>query len=276
MKNLIFAEVYKLFKQGKTYYAIAAIFLIEIIILFSAYSQGQSILDILLDNLSQSFHFEGNLLNGNLLIYLILNTLWFHLPLILIIIISGTLTSEYKDRTLLSVMLQPISKWKFILSKYIVAILFTLTIVLFLAITSFFFSYAIFGKGDLIVYLDTLNFFESSDAFYRIKYAFLFGGISMVFFSVVSLTLAIILEETTKTWIAAAFFLIISNILLKVNFNNYFLDNLLYVKLSDTWQYLFYFEIPWDKIYWNTSLVILYTIITMIIGIVIFNKKDIA
>jgi len=276
MKNLIFAEVYKLFKQGKTYYAIAAIFLIEIIILFSAYSQGQSILDILLDNLSQSFHFEGNLLNGNLLIYLILNTLWFHLPLILIIIISGTLTSEYKDRTLLSVMLQPISKWKFILSKYIVAILFTLTIVLFLAITSFLFSYAIFGKGDLIVYIDTLNFFESSDAFYRIKYAFLFGGISMVFFSVVSLTLAIILEETTKTWIAAAFFLIISNILLKVNFNNYFLDNWLYVKLTDTWQYLFYFEIPWDKIYWNTSLIIVYTIITMIIGIVIFNKKDIA
>ena len=276
MKNLIFAEVYKLFKQGKTYYAIAAIFLIEIIILFSAYSQGQSILDILLDNLSQSFHFEGNLLNGNLLIYLILNTLWFHLPLILIIIISGTLTSEYKDRTLLSVMLQPISKWKFILSKYIVAILFTLTIVLFLAITSLLFSYAIFGKGDLIVYIDTLNFFESSDAFYRIRNAFFFGGISMVFFSVVSLTLAIILEETTKTWIAAAFFLIISNILLKVNFSNYFLDNWLYVKLTDTWQYLFYFEIPWDKIYWNTSLIIVYTIITMIIGIVIFNKKDIA
>jgi len=276
MKNLIFAEVYKLFKQGKTYYAISAIFLIEIIILYSAYSQGQSILDILLDNLNQSFYFEGNLLNGNLLIYLILNTLWFHLPLILIIIISGTLTSEYKDRTILSVMLQPISKWKYILSKYIVAILFTLVIVLFLAFTSFLFSYAIFGKGDLIVYLDSLNFFESSDAFYRIKYAFLFGGISMVFFSVVSLTLAIILEETTKTWIAAAFFLIISNILLKVNFNNYFLDNWLYVKLSDTWQYLFYFEIPWDKIYWNTSLIILYTIITMIIGIVIFNKKDIA
>jgi len=276
MKNLIFAEVYKLFKQRKTYYAISAIFLIEIIILFSAYSQGQSALDILLDNFNQSFYFEGNLLNGNLLIYLILNTLWFHLPLILIIIISGTLTSEYKDRTLLSVMLQPVPKWKFILSKYFVAILFTLIIVLFLALTSFLFSYAIFGKGDLIVYLDTLNFFESSDAFYRIKYAFLFGAISMVFFSVVSLTLAIILEEATKTWIAAAFFLIISNILLKVDFNNYFLDNWLYVKFNDTWQYLFYFEIPWNKIYWNTSLIILYSIITMIIGIVIFNKKDIA
>ncbi|WP_194766981.1 ABC transporter permease [Tamlana sp. I1] len=275
MKRLIFAEVFKLFKQGKTYYALIATFLIEVIILFSAYSQGQNVLDILLDNLSQSFHFEGNLLNGNLLIYLILNTLWFHLPLILIIIISGSLTSEYSDRTLLTVMLQPVSKWKFILSKYIVAILFTLVIVAFLAITSFVLSYSLFGRGDLLVFIDTLNFFESADAFYRIKYAFIYGAISMVFLSVVSLTLAIIFEESTKTWITAAFFLILSNLLLKVDFHNDFLNNWLFAKLSDTWQYLFYFEIPWDKIYWNSSIMILYTIITMLIGIVIFNKKDI-
>jgi ABC-2 type transport system permease protein len=275
MKNLIFTEAYKLFKQSKTYYALAAIFLIEIIILFSAYSQGQSVLDLLLDNLKQSFHFEGNLLNGNLLCYLILNTLWFHLPLILIVIISGTLTSEYKDRTLLSVMLQPISKWKFILSKYIVAIAFTLLIVFFLALTTFILSYSVFGSGDLIVYLDTLNFFESSDAFIRIIWAFAIGAISMVFFSVVSLTLAIILEEATKTWIAGAFFLIVSNLLLKVQFGNYFLDHWLYVKLNDTWQYLFYYNIPWDKIYLNTAILILYTFLTIILGMVIFTKKDV-
>jgi len=275
MKNLIFAEVYKLFKQGKTYYALGAIFLIEIIILFSAYSQGQDALDMILDNLKQSFYFEGNLLNGNLLSYLILNTLWFHLPLILIVIISGTLTSEYKDRTLLSVMLQPVAKWKFILSKYIVAILFTFLIVLFLAVTTFILAYSIFGDGDLIVYLNGLSFFESSDAFNRILWAFGFGAISMIFFSVVSLTLAVILEEPTKTWIAGAFFLIISNLLAKVNFKNYLLDNWLYVKLNDTWQYLFHFNIPWNKIYLNTTVLSLYTIVTVFIGVIIFTKKDV-
>lgn len=275
MKNLISAEVYKLLKQGKTYYALGAIFLIEIIILFSAYSQGQGILDMVLDNLKQSFHFKGNLLNGNLLSYLILNTLWFHLPLILIVIISGTLTSEYKDRTLLSVMLQPVSKWKFILSKYIVAIVFTFLIVLFLALTTFILAYSVFGDGDLIVYLDGLNFFESSDAFNRILWAFAFGAISMIFFSVVSLTLAIVLEESTKTWIAGAFFLIVSNLLIKVNFKNELLDKWLYVKLNDTWQYFFHFNIPWNKIYVNTAVLSLYTILTMIIGVIIFTKKDI-
>lgn len=276
MKALISAEIYKLFKQSKTYYGLGAIFLIEVIVLFSAYTQGQTILDVLLDNLKDAFYFEGNLLNGNLLVYLILNTLWFHLPLILIILVSGTVTSEYKDRTLLTVMLQPVSKWKFILSKFVVAILFTIFIVLFLAITSFVLCYSFFGHGDLIVYLDSLNFFESQEAFTRLKYAFISGTISMIFFSVISVTLAIILEESAKTWIAAAFFLIISNLILKANFQSEFINKWFYAKLNDSWQYFFYYEIPWNKIYWNNGIIILYTIITMGLGVYIFNKKDIA
>ena len=275
MKALIAAEIYKLLRQGKTYFALGAIFLIEGVILISAYYQGSNIIDILLDNLKQSFYFEGNLLNGNLLIYLILNTLWFHVPLILMIIISGLLTSEYKDGTIQTVMLQPVSKWKFLLSKYIVAIIFTLIVVFFLALTSFGLSYSIFGFGDLIVYLDTLNFFSSDEAFYRLSWSFVSGAFSMVFFSVVSLTLAVIFKEATKTWIIAAFFLILSNLLLKVDFGNYWVNRLLFVKLNDTWQYLFYTEIDWSGIYWNNLLLIIYSMIFIAVGIYLFNKKDI-
>ncbi|MEH6408660.1 MAG: ABC transporter permease, partial [Leeuwenhoekiella sp.] len=237
MKALIWAEVYKLTRQSKTYFALIAIFAIEAIVLFSAYFQGSSIIDILLDNLKQSFYFEGTLLNGNLLVYLILNTLWFHLPLILMIIISGLLTSEYKDGTLQTIMLQPIKKWKFLLSKYIVAIGFTILTVLFLAVTAMGFSYLIFGKGDLVVYLGSLNFFNQHDAFVRLIWSFACGMVSMIFFSVVSLTLSVIFKEATKTWIIAAFFLIVSNLLLKVDLGNDLLNQTLFFKLNDTWQY---------------------------------------
>lgn len=275
MKALIAAEIYKLIKQSKTYFALAAIFLIEGIILFTAYYQGGNIIDILLDNLKQSFYFEGNLLNGNLLIYMILNTLWFHIPLILMIIISGILTSEYKDGTIQTVMLQPVSKWKFILSKYIVSVLFTLIVVFFLALTSFTLSYTIFGKGDLIVYLDTLNFFSSEDAFNRLIWAFATGAVSMVFFSIVSLTLAVIFKEATKTWIIAAFFLIISNLLLKIEFENQWFNRVFFAKLNDTWQYFFYNDIDWTNIYLNNTLLVIYSLIFMGFGIYLFNKKDI-
>ncbi len=275
MKSLIRAEILKLLKQGKTYYALGSLFLIEAVILFSAYYQGTNIIDLLLENLKKSFYFEGTLLNGNLLVYLILNTLWFHLPLILMIVVSGTLTAEYKDRTIQTIMLQPVRKWKFMLSKYIVAILFTILVVLLLAVTAFGCSYAIFGKGDLIVYLNTLNFFTAKEAAYRLQWAFVAGGLSMVFFSVASLTIAVIFKEATKTWIVAAFFLIFSNILLKVDFGNNWFNELFFAKLNDTWQYFFYFEIGWNMIYQNMALLCIYIALFMCVGIYLFHKKDI-
>jgi ABC-2 type transport system permease protein len=275
MKALIIAEINKLFKQSKTYYALGCLFLIVAIVLFSAYYQGSTIIDILLENLKKSFYFHGSLLNGNLLVYLILNTLWFNLPLILMIIVSGSLTSEYKDRTIQTIMLQPVRKWKFILSKYIVAIAFTILVVFLVALISFSLSYGIFGKGDLVVYLNTLNFFESKDAFDRLKLAFVFGTLSMIFFSVVSLTLAVIFKEPTKTWIITAFFLIFSNILLKVEFGNYWFNRLFFAKLIDTWQYFFYYKIEYRVIFQNAILLILYTLMFMATGIYMFHKKDI-
>lgn len=275
MQYLLKAEIYKLFKQSKTYYALGALFSIELLILFSAYYQGTTIIDLLLENLKQKFYFEGTLLNGNLLIYLILNTLWFHLPLILMIVVSGTLTSEYKDRTLQTIMLQPVSKWKYILSKYLVAIGFTLLVVGLLAASSFGLSYAFFGKGDLVVYLNGLNFFDASDAIKRLQWSFLSGALSMVFFSVASLTIAILFKEATKTWIVSAFFLILSNILLKVDFGDNWFNELFFAKLNDTWQYFFYYTINWHQIILNSLLSFAYCLLFMGAGIYWFQKKDI-
>jgi len=275
MQYLLKAEIYKLFKQSKTYYALGALFSIELLILFSAYYQGTTIIDLLLENLKQKFYFEGTLLNGNLLIYLILNTLWFHLPLILMIIVSGTLTSEYKDRTIQTIMLQPVSKWKFILSKYLVAIGFTLMVVGLLAASSFGLSYAFFGKGDLVVYLNGLNFFDATDAIKRLQWSFMSGALSMVFFSIASLTIAILFKEATKTWIVSAFFLILSNILLKVDFGDNWFNQLFFAKLNDTWQYFFYYTINWKQIIFNSSLSLAYCILFMGAGIYWFHKKDI-
>lgn len=275
MRDLLSVEFFKLFRQNRTYYALAAIFVVEIFIFLGAYIQGSDILDVLLMNLKESFYFEGNLLNGNLLVYLVLNTLWFHLPLLLMIVVADMLTSEYKDRTLQTVMLQPIAKWKYILSKYIVAILFTIMVVLFLAISSFIASRALFGNGDLVVYINGLNFFESDEATLRLLYAFFSGMISMLFFSIVSLTLAIFFRDSGKTWIIAALFLILNNLLMRIDFGNALLNKLLFAKLNNSWQYFFYYEIPWQEVYFNNALLLFYSMLIMGVGIYWFQKKDI-
>jgi len=275
IKALLWAEAYKLMKQSRTWYAIAAVFVLELIVLISAYYRGAAVIDILLNNLKESFYFEGDLLNGNLLIYLILNSLWFNFPLILMLVISGMITDEYKDGTLQTVMLQPVQKKWFILSKYIVATVFTVLMVLVLALSAFLFSYLIFGKSDLIVFIGKLNFFNAVEAETRLILAFLNGCISMIFFSLASLTFGVIFRDTLKTWIVSVLFLIVSNLLLKFDFKWELINKLFYAKLNDTWQYFFQYEIPWNIILRNNLLLVGYIVGFSAIGVVIFNKKDI-
>jgi ABC-2 type transport system permease protein len=275
MMTLIWAELYKLLHQRMTYLALLAILFVEGVVIFSAYFQGNTILDILLDNLRESFYFEGNLLNGHLLVYLILNSLWFHLPLILMIVSAGLVTSEYKNKTLQMVMLQPINRTSFLLSKYAVAIIFSLVVVLTLMGSSMGISYAIFGGGDLVVYLGSLNFFTDADAFQRIVWAYGCGALTVVFFSAVSVTIAVLVKETTIAWIASAFFLIVCNLLLKVDFGDGWWSRYSFVKLNDTWQQLFYQDINWTQIHINNSLLIGYTFLFIFLGVFVFKRRDV-
>ena len=260
MWQLMRIEWFKLFKQQRTYWALAAILIIEGLVLVGAYFQGTEIIELLLENLRKSFYFKGKLLNGNLMIYLLLNTLWFHLPLILMILVSGMMTTEYKDKTLQATFLQPVKKESFILSKYLVALQLTILVLAFLALTSVLLSNMLFGQGDLIVYLESLNFFTNEEAKERILFAFISGGFSMLFYTVVSMTLAIIIKEATATWIAATFFLVFTNLLLKIDLNSTFLNQWAYVKLIDSWQYFFYPEVEWEQVSFNTVLLFIYTV----------------
>lgn len=275
MKRLLIAEIRKLVMQSKTYYALASLLIIEGIILVSAYFEGTNIINLLLDNLRKTFYFQGSLLNGNLLQYLVLNTLWFHLPLIIMIVVSGTLTSEYKDKTVQTVLLQPVKKWQWILSKYLVAIFFTMLVVGVLYITSHWLCKGLFGEGDLVVYLDGINFFPAKDAAQRIRWAFATGTLSMVFFAVSSLTLAVWLKDVTKTWIVCSLFLIVANLLLKVDLGNDWLNQYSFVKLNDTWQYFFQYSIPYATILLNWWVLVGYIICMAAAGIVVFHKRDI-
>lgn len=275
MRHLLHTELFKIFRQRKTYYAIAAVFVLEAFIMVSAYYQGREILEVLLENLKESFEFRGDLLNGNLIIYLVLNSFWFHIPLILMVVVSGFLTSEYKDRTVEAVLLQPVSKGRFIVSKYLAALLFTVFILAVLIASTFLGSYAFFGRGDLVVFLEGLSFFESPEAFRRLILAFLTGSLTMVFYAVVSLTLAVLLQEATVTWIVAALFLIGTTMLLRLDFESALLEDYFFPKLTDTWQYLFYPEIPTRVILKKNAILGAYTLLFGAIGVRVFQKRDI-
>ncbi|PQB04195.1 ABC transporter permease [Aureitalea marina] len=275
MTSLINIEIFKLLKQKRTYLAIVAIFVFELVVLWVAHDQGKAILDTLLDRLKDTFYFSGELLNGNLITYLLLNSLWFHLPLILMIIVSGMMCSEYEDGTLRAVLLQPISRWQFLMSKYLVASLFTIIVVLFLGVTAIGFSHLLFGGGDLVVYFERFTFFDQTEALRRLGLAFVAGSVTMVFYTVVSMTLAVLFKQTIKTWIVAAVFLVCSNLLVQVDLGSEWLNLWFFPKLTNTWQEFFVTDIDWSLIGVRLMVLTVYTLLAASVGFWIFNRREI-
>ncbi|MGB5236445.1 MAG: ABC transporter permease [Flavobacteriaceae bacterium] len=275
MKELLAVELFKIRKQRMTFYGLAAVLVLVAFIMVSAFFQGRGFLDIMLKNIQDSFEFQGDLLNANLIIYLVLNSLWFHIPLILMVVVSGFLTTEYKDGTVEAVLLHPVSRWKFITSKYLATAIFTILLVGILMMATFISAYIFFGGGDLVVFLDGLSFYESGEALRRLFGAFLSGIFIALFYAVAGLTLAVLFRESTITWIVSAFFLIVTTMLLKYDFGWSVLNSYFFPKLIDSWQYFFYYDIPFNTIWIKNAVLFGYTILFALTGIWIFNKRDI-
>ena len=239
----------------------------------TAYYQGKYILDTLLSTLQESFIFEGELLNGNLIIYIILNSLWFHVPLILMIVVSGMLSTEFKDGTIQSVLLQSVKRRDFIISKYLTAILFTLLVLILLAVSTIAVSYLVFGQGDLIVYFESLNIFSQADAQLRIIGAFITGTNTMIFYSVVAMTLAVIFRDPAKVWILAGLFLILSTLLSKIDYGPV-INELFYVKHLDTWQYFFFYSLDIQTIVMKSLILLAFSTAIVFAGVRLFLNRE--
>ena len=96
LSRILFIEIWKLLKRGRSYIGILAIIIILVLIEAGLYFDGQSLLDTFVNPLRGNFYLQGNLLNGYLVTFFALNTLWIHIP-ILIVIVTGDFNSTPSD-----------------------------------------------------------------------------------------------------------------------------------------------------------------------------------
>jgi len=100
MLTLVGIELYKIFKKWRTYIGFIVIAVLVPVIQFAMLAEGERALDFMTRYLQQSFVFVGNLLNGYLISYIILNSLVIHIPF-LIALVAGDLLAVPGDPGLL-------------------------------------------------------------------------------------------------------------------------------------------------------------------------------
>ena len=212
--SIVYIELFKIFRKPRTYIAFGAVAAIVCLIQLGFYADGDSYMQFGLQSFSDSFDIEGNLMNGYLMAYIILQLLLVHVPLLIALVAGDMISGEAAQGTLRVILTKPLSRAKLILAKFTATSIYTIALLLWMAIWALGISMLVFGVDDmLILKSDQATQILSTDVLWRYAAAFLFACLAMITVAAMSFFLSIFAENSIGPIMATMSIIIVFTIL---------------------------------------------------------------
>lgn len=276
MKNLIYIELYKLFGSTRTYVTFGIAIALMLIINLGMYMEGQEIFDFLLESVNEYFYVEGKVLNGYLITYLALNTLWVHIPVLIVIIAASIFAGEFELGTIRLLLTQPIGRGQLLGAKFIAMVSYNLVFMLITVISALLPAYLLFGAGDLVVFLDGIQFIQEATFMSRLGLALGFATLSMIAFSCLGMIFSLIFKNTLTSILLAMGILILSTLLQKFVFGVFSSwQPFLFSYHFSKWQLFFMDSVPVSSILESVGFMIVMILVLTLISYLKFKKMNI-
>lgn len=276
MMALLRFELYKIFCKPRTYIGFAAIGLLVPLIQIALYIDGQTYIEFSLQNLKEAFDFQGDLLNGYLASYIILATLYVHIPFLIALVAGDMLAGESAAGTLRVLLTRPVSRTQIVLVKFFASMIYTAALIFWMALSSLVLGVLIMGTGDLIVIRNTIYVFSENDVLWRLTCAFGFGLVAMWCVAALSYMFSSFTTNSIgpiiMTMTVIISFIVISAIDLSV-FNA--IKPFLFTTYMGSWKLFFEEPLAWDEIRTSVAVLVFHVILFLSVTLIGFNKKDI-
>lgn len=274
--NLIQTELYKIFRKGRSYIGFGAIAFIVIVIQIALYVDGESYLELGTQSLKESFTFQGNLLNGYLSVFIILSSLWLHIPFLIALVAGDLIAGEAAAGTLRILLIRPISRTQIVAAKFLAILIYVLAIVLFMAVISIGTGLLIFGEGDLFVMKDMLYIFESSDSLWRILASFAFSFLSMSMVASLAFMLSALVDSSLGPIIMTMSIIIVFMIVSSIDLSIFrAVKPYMFTTYMGAWREFFSDPVDWQKVYQAITALTAHILIFLGFTTWYFKKKDI-
>jgi ABC-2 type transport system permease protein len=274
--NLVHTELYKIFRKGRSYIGFGAIAFIVIVIQIALFVDGESYLELGTQSLKESFTFQGNLLNGYLSVFIILSSLWVHIPFLIALVAGDLIAGEAAAGTLRILLIRPISRTQIIYAKFTAVLIYVLAIVVFMAALSIGTGLFIFGEGDLFVMKDMLYIFDSSDALWRIVASFAFSFLSMSMVASLAFMLSAVVDSSLGPIIMTMSIIIVFMIVSSIDLSIFrAVKPFMFTTYMGAWREFFSEPVDWQKVYKAVAALLVHIIIFIGFTSWYFKRKDI-
>lgn len=277
MFKIINIELYKIFKKWRTYIGFIAIAVLIPIIQIAMLIEGEKSLNFMTRNLQQSFIFVGNLLNGYLISYLILNSLVIHIPFLVTLVAGDLLAGEATAGTYRLLITRPVSRMKLVSSKFFAGIIYTTLLVLWLSILSLGLGLIIFSVGELIVVKpETIIIFARDDVLWRFLLAYGFALLSMSVVASLAFLFSSLVENAIGPIITTMAVIIVFVIISAIDIGIFQdIKPYLFTNYMLSWRLFFDDPIDSGEIIKSVSILFGHIVVFYALTAFIFKRKDI-
>jgi ABC-2 type transport system permease protein len=273
----IYNEVIKIALKPRSYLGIAAITVLVGVILFALKSDGMSIISFVTSSFEQTLSFEGNVLNGNLVAFIILQMLIVQIPLLIALVTGDLVSGEAAMGTIRMLLTQPISRTQLLLSKFIAGGIYTLIVIVWLGFMSVIMGKLLFGSGDLMVLnSDGLVILQEADVNWRYLGGFLVAFLALFTVSSLSICLSCFTDNSIGPIVTTMSIILLFTIIgtLDVHVFDSVRPFLLTTHMA-SWRSFFEDPLPIQDIKNSILILLIHNVLLISISMYVFNKKDI-
>ena len=287
--RIVYVELYKVFRKPRTYIAFMAIAAIVGLIQLGFYADGDNYIQFGMQSLSDSFDIGGNILNGYLMAYIILQTMLMQVPLLIALVSGDMISGEANLGTLRLLVTKPVSRTMLILAKFTASNIYTIILLIWMAIWSLGISVLVFGANDLLILKsEQVTQILASDVLWRYVAAFAYACLAMITVSALAFFLSLFAENSIGPIMATMSIIIVFTILNTLDLPIFSgIKPFLFTSHMLGWKGFFDVKLNADNeqiigsienirsVLISASILLLHTLGFLFASIIVFKKKDI-
>ncbi len=223
MLSLLQIELYKISKRPRTYIAFIAVAAIVFIFQFAFKADGQSYMNLMLQSAGDTFDIDrSKAINGYFMCYIILNTLLIQIPILIALVAGDAISGEANMGTLRLLLTKPISRQKIIAAKFFASLIYTVALLIFMAIMALFLSMLIFGVDDMLIFRvkgDESQILQitKDDVMWRYVAAFGYAAVALTVIAALAILLSVFAENSIGPIITTVCIVIVCTIVSNIN-----------------------------------------------------------
>ena len=275
--RLTLLELKKIAARPRSYIGFIAIALISGLIQFAMYADGENYIKFITQSVEQSFLFEGKIMNGNLICFIILQMLIIQVPLLVALVTGDMLSGEAAMGTLRLLLVRPVSRNTIIFSKFLAGSIYTFLLLVWLGILALGLGLLVFGPGDLIVLkTDQLIILQGGDVLWRFMAALGMAFLALTLIGSLSLMLSAFSDNSIGPIISTMALIILFTIIgtLEVPLFDLIKPYLFTTHMS-AWRSFFEDPLPVDQIRYSILFMVGHIVTFMGVLLYYYNRKDI-